>query len=187
MGIEWLVAAAIASMLGTHRKNEKFKKVQQDQNRWRDQERANRTANYKSSSEALNEALTKFDKDSSSFRRPNVSYAPKNFELPANGLSTESTNPIISSADEVVNYDVKHFGDALAEMDNVNNLVASLAPELMKAETTGNYASQRMRAGQNTLENQLRGLKGQEYDMMGDLLSQLGGAGMTYGLNKYIG
>ena len=75
----------------------------------------------------------------------------------------------------------------MANMDDVNGLIASLAPELMKAQSIGDYGHQRTRAGANTLDFQLKNLKGQEYDRMGDLLSQLGGAGMTYGLNKYIG
>jgi hypothetical protein len=69
-------------------------------------------------------------------------------------------------------------------MDNANGLIASLAPALMKAQQEGNYGQQSTRAGANTLDYQLRNLKGQEYDRMGDLLSQLGGAGLTYGLNQ---
>jgi hypothetical protein len=57
----------------------------------------------------------------------------------------------------------------------------------MEAQTVGAYGQQQTRAGQNTLDFQLKNLKGQEYDRMGDLLSQLGGAGMTYGLNRNVG
>ena len=71
-------------------------------------------------------------------------------------------------------------------MDNVGGLIASLAPELMKAQTTGAYGQQQTRAGQDLLDFQLKNLKGQEYDRLGDFLAQAGGLGMSYGLNKNV-
>ena len=171
-----LIAAAIATAMGIHRKNEKFKKVKEEQKGFADIERAERKKTYDKSSTALNEALNKFDKDHKSFKTPSASYVPETWELPSPSFSNQ-----------IVSTELGQYGDALANMDNVGGLVASLAPELMKAQTTGAYGQQQTRAGQDLLDFQLKNLKGQEYDRMGDLLAQLGGAGMAYGLNKNVG
>ena len=181
-----LIAAAIASAMGIHRKNQKFEKVKDEQKGFSDIERADRKKTYDRSSTAMNEALNKFDKDHASFKSPSASYVPETWESPTPNL----TNQIVSTEGQALedqgNFELGQFGDALANMDNVGGLIASLAPELMKAQTTGAYGQQQTRAGQDLLDFQLKNLKGQEYDRMGDLLSQLGGLGMSYGLNKNV-
>ena len=167
---------------GINRKNQKFQDVKTKQKGYQDIERRNRESTYDNSSVALNEALNKFDKDSETFAAPNASYTPDEFAMPTR------TNSVVTnaetSANDAANFELGQFGTALANMDNANGLIASLAPALMKAQQEGNYGQQSTRAGANTLDYQLRNLKGQEYDRMGDLLSQLGGAGLTYGLNQ---
>lgn len=183
MGI--LIASGLASLQGINRKNQKFQDVQRKQKRFSDNERAKRKMNYDKGTDALNEALAKVDKDSSEFVAPNAVYTPDEFVVPT------TSNMVVSDAqkgaDSAANFQLSQFGDALAEMDNASGLLASIAPELMKAQTTGAYGQGRTRAGQSLLDFQLRNLKDQSYDQMGDILSQLGGLGMTYGLNKNIG
>ena len=182
-----LIAAAIATAMGIHRKNEKFKKVKEEQKGFADIERAERKKTYDKSSTALNEALNKFDKDHKSFKTPSASYVPETWELPSPSFSNQIVSTEGQALEDQGNFELGQFGDALANIDNVGGLVASLAPELMKAQTTGAYGQQQTRAGQDLLDFQLKNLTGQEYDRMGDLLAQLGGAGMAYGLNKNVG
>ena len=181
-----LIAAAIASAMGIHRKNKKYQKVKDEQKGYADIERAERKKTYDKSSTALNEALNKFDKDHASFKTPSASYVPETWESPTPNLTNQIVSTEGQAAEDATNFEVGQFGDALANMDNVGGLIASLAPELMKAQTTGAYGQQQTRAGQDLLDFQLKNLKGQEYDRMGDLLSQLGGLGMSYGLNKNV-
>ena len=140
--------------------------------------------NYDTSTDALNEALAKVDKDSGSFVAPNAVYTPDEFVVPT------TSNVVVSdaqkAADNAANFQLSQFGDALAEMDNASGLLASIAPAIMEAQTTGAYGQGRTRGGQALLDYQLRNLQDQSYDQMGDVLSQLGGLGMTYGLNKQI-
>jgi hypothetical protein len=174
-------------MKGVDRKNEKYKEVQRKQKGWSDIERENRKKTYDKSSKALNEALNKYDKTHASFKAPSSNYVPETWESP----SPSFNNQIVSTEGQALenrnNFELGQFGDALANMDDASGLIASLAPALMKAQTTGAYGQQQTRAGQNLLDFQLKNLKGQEYDRMGDLLSQLGGAGMAYGLNRNVG
>lgn len=177
-----MIASALASIQGINRKNQKFQDVQAKQKRFSDNERAKRTKNYDTSTDALNEALAKVDKDSGEFVAPNAVYTPDEFAVPIR------TNTVVSDAeqgaDKQANYELGKFGDALSEMDNASGLLASIAPEIMKAQTAGSYSQGRTRAGQSLLDYQLRNLKDQSYDQMGDMLTNLGGLGMTYGLNK---
>ena len=182
-----LIASTLATMTGVHRKNEKYKDVRNKQKGWQDIERVNRKKTYDNSSTALNEALNKFDKSHTSFKAPTSSYVPETWESPTPNLSNQVVSTEGQAMEDQTNFELGQFGDALANMDDANGLIASLAPALMEAQTIGQYGQQRTRAGANTLDYQLKNLKGQEYDRMGDLLSQLGGAAMTYGLNKYIG
>ena len=181
-----LIAAAIASAMGIHRKNKKYQKVKDEQKGYADIERAERKKTYDKSSTALNEALNKFDKDHASFKTPSASYVPETWESPTPNLSNQIVSTEGQALEDQGNYELGQFGDALANMDNLGGLIASIAPELMKAQTTGQYGQQKTRAGSNTLDYQLKNLKGQEYDRMGDLLTQLGGAGVTWGLNRNV-
>lgn len=128
--------------------------------------------------------MAKVDKDSGSFVAPNAVYTPDEFVVPT------TSNVVVSdaqkAADNAANFQLSQFGDALAEMDNASGLLASIAPAIMEAQTTGAYGQGRTRGGQALLDYQLRNLQDQSYDQMGDVLSQLGGLGMTYGLNKQI-
>ena len=177
-----MAIAATLSALGIGRKHEKVKDVQRGQKRFSDEERAKRKRNYATSTEGLNEALAKIDPDSGTFVAPSASYVPDEFAVPI------SANTVVSDAekamDDQANYELTQFGDALSELDNASGLLASIAPDIMKAQTAGSYAQGRTRGGQALLDYQLRNLKDQSYDQMGDILSQLGGLGMTYGLNK---
>lgn len=181
-----LVASALSAMTGVNRKNEKYKDVQNKQKGWQDIERTNRKNTYDKSSTAMNEALNKFDKSHADFTTPTSSYVPETWESPTPTFSNQVVSTEGQAMENQNNFELGQFGDALANMDDASGLIASLAPALMKAQTVGQYGQQQTRAGANTLDFQLKNLKGQEYDRMGDLLSQLGGAGMTYGLNKNV-
>ena len=178
-----MAIAATLSALGIGRKHLKREDVQKKQKRFSDDERAKRKRTYATSTEGLNEALAKVDPDSGTFVAPSRSYVPDEFATPI-----RTSNTVVSDAEKAMgdqaNYELSQFGDALAEFDNASGLLASIAPEIMKAQTTGAYGQGRTRAGQALLDYQLRNLQDQSYDQMGDLLSQLGGLGMTYGLNK---
>ena len=181
----WIMfAAALASAFGINRKNQKIQDVQRKQKRFSDNERAKRKLEYAKSTDALNEALAKVDKDSGSFVAPNAVYTPDEFVVPI------TSNVVVSeadkAADDTANYQLSQFGDALAEMDNASGLLASIAPAIMQAQTAGAYGQGRTRANQALLDFQLRNLKDQSYDQMGDILSQAGSLGMNYGLNKNI-
>ena len=179
-----LIASALASALGIYRKDQKFQDVQAKQKRFSDQERAKRKMNYAKSTDALNEALATVDKDSGTFVAPNAVYTPDEFVVPT------TSNMVVSDtqkgADNVADFQLSQFGVALAEMDNASGLLASIAPQILEAQTAGSYGQGRTRAGQALLDYQLRNLQDQSYDQMGDILSQVGGLGMTYGLNKNI-
>ena len=178
-----MAIAATLSALGIYRKDEKLKDVKRGQNRFIADERAKRKQNYAKSTEGLNEALTKIDPDSRNFVAPSRSYVPDEFATPI-----RTSNTVASDAEKAMenqaNYELSQLGDALSEFDNASGLLVSIAPEIMKAQTTGAYGQGRTRAGQALLDYQLRNLQDQSYDQMGDILSQLGGIGMTYGLNQ---
>ena len=85
------------------------------------------------------------------------------------------------------NYELSQFGDALAEMENASGLLSLISPAISAAETEGMYGQSKLRGGQGVLDFQMKNIGDQGYDRMGDLLQQLGGLGMSYGINKAIG
>lgn len=183
--IAWILGSILAIGKGIDRKNQKYKLVKDTQKGYSDIERANRKKTYDSTTEALNEALTKIDPDSAEFTAPNVAYSPDEFALPV------SSNRVVSDAEKAMgdegDFQLSQFGDALAEMENASGLLSLISPAISAAETEGMYGQSKIRGGQGVLDFQSKNIGGQGYDRMGDLLQQLGGLGMSYGINKSIG